>query len=145
MKHGEKAVTGKPFEYQPSVESFEILEKRLTDKSNLLSLPICHSPPSHFPRNFVGKIIFIDRDPRAVVVSGYHFFPKTPLKAYMDLLELNDVNKFAKHVFEGKFIFGKINEFAEQWKAFAAQNPKISILFLKYEGRRHIYSSIVYH
>ena len=56
----------------------------------------------------------------------------------MDLLQLNDVNKFAKHVFEGNFFFGKINEFADKWKTFAAENPNISILFLKYESKRNM-------
>ena len=132
-----------PFSYQPSVESYEILENRLMAQTALLTLPHFHMPPSHFPPNFAGKIVFIERDPRAVVVSGFHFFPKTPSKAYMEFLELDDVNKFARHVFEGKFLFGKINEYNQLWKSFAAQNPNISILFLKYEGKRYIWNSIL--
>ena len=125
-----------PIEYQPSAESYEILEKRLTAKSTLLTMPHCHVPPSHFPLNFAGKILFIERDPRAVVVSAFHFC-QIPFKAYMDELKLDEVNKFAKHVFEGKFLFGRMEEYDQQWKSFAAQNPNLSILFLKYEGKRY--------
>ena len=134
MKPDDTAVAFMPFAYQPSVESFEILEKRLTDKSTLLNLPHCHRLPSHFPSNFRGKILFVERDPRAVAVSGFHFFQKA-FAPYMAEAGLDDVNKFAKHVFEGKFLFGKVQEYDQQWKSFAAQNPNISILFLKYEGK----------
>ena len=143
MQPDDKAVSVMPFSFQPSVESYEIFENRLMAQTAFLTLPHFHMPPTHFPHNFAGKIVFIERDPRAVVVSGFHFFPKTPCKAYMDFLELNDVNKFARHVFEGKFLFGKINEYNQQWKSFAAENPNISILFLKYEGKRYIWNSIL--
>jgi len=133
LGEGEKLVTPFPLEYQPSVQSFEYMEKHLADSSKLLTLPHCHSLPSHFPQDFKGKIVFIERDPRAVAVSGYHFF-KRPFGKYMELLDIkDDVNKFAKHLFEGKFLFGRSNDFDDQWKSFAAQNPNLSIIFTKYE------------
>ena len=133
----DKMITARPFEFQPSVESFDIMEQGLLATSNLLNLPHCHVPPSHFPPKFEGKIIFVERDPRAVVVSGFHFF-NIVFKEYMEALELDDVNKFARHVFEGKFLYGKIEEFNQKWKTFAAENPNLSILFLKYEGNSEI-------
>ena len=75
-------ITFWPFEMQPSVKAFELMEKRFTETSKLMQTPHCHLPPTHFPKTFNGKIIFIERDPRAVAVSGFHFF-RTAFKDYM--------------------------------------------------------------
>ena len=43
---------------------------------NLLTLPHGHLYPKFFPKDFKGKIIFIQRDPRAVAASAYPFLQK---------------------------------------------------------------------
>ena len=76
-------ITPMPFEFQPSVLSFDKMEKIFLEKSSdLLQTPHWHLPPTHFPNTFNGKIIYIERDPREVVVSGFHFFQKA-FKDYM--------------------------------------------------------------
>ena len=43
---------------------------------NLLTLPHGHLYPKFFPKDFKGKIMFIQRDPRAVAASAYPFLQK---------------------------------------------------------------------
>jgi len=88
-----------PFEFQPSVLSFDKMEKRFLETSDLLQTPHCHLPPTHFPNTFNGKIIYIERDPREVVVSGFHFF-RNLFKDYMGkLFTVNTGGFFLTHIF----------------------------------------------
>ena len=42
----------------------------------LVHTSLCHLSPASFPLGHKGKIIFIERDARAVAVSAFHFFKK---------------------------------------------------------------------
>ena len=52
-----------PFEYQP-IPKYDLMENRLKNSKEALVLPHCHLSPDYFPRDFKGKIIFIERDVR---------------------------------------------------------------------------------
>ena len=67
-----------PFESQHSIEAYERMETKMEATQNLLTLPHGHLYPKFFPKNFKGKIIFIQRDPRAVAASAYPFLQKVP-------------------------------------------------------------------
>ena len=75
----------------------------------------------HFQLNF--------RDIEAVAVSAFHFFNKLPkLKEYMDYFGLrDDVNVFARHVFNGEMLFGHPQEYDQEWKEYVAANPNLQV------------------
>ena len=126
-----------PFEFQKVPEVYPILEKIQSETSDLVNLPHCHTWPEHFPRNFKGKIIFVERDPRAVAVSAFHFLGKL-YPWYFEKHELTDVNKFATHYFENKLPWGRNDKYDGVWKEFAKNNNELKIHFLKYEGMKSI-------
>lgn len=112
------------------------MEKRLKTTSKLLALPHCHLPPTHFPKDFCGKILYIERDSRAIAVSAFHMFQQIPaLSKYMQKYKLDDVNSFARHMFEGKLWLGRDDDFNRSWKTHFFQNSKCAVLSLKYEGK----------
>jgi len=123
-----------PLEFQ-KLESYDYMEEVLRSKSHLWSLPHCHLPPTHFPKNFKGKILYIQRDIRAVAVSAYNMFSNLPfLKPYMEKHGFHDRDAFACNLFEGKNLYGCPASFDKAWMKFFAQNPSIDVLFLKFEG-----------
>ncbi|CBY40494.1 unnamed protein product, partial [Oikopleura dioica] len=89
----------------------------------------------NFPLGHKGKIIFIERDTPAVVVSAYHFMKKLPfLHAYLKQHDIfDDLQKFARFMFEGKHFFGMPQDYNKEWKAFAKEHPELKIEFFKFE------------
>jgi len=133
---GDELISSIPFEYQlqSNQKAYEIMERRLKATSELLILPHCHLAPNYFPTNFRGKIIFVERDARAVAVSAYHMFTKlSSLKPVMDKYQANDVNIFAQLMFQNKLWVGRIEDYNNAWKKHFDKKP-YSVLFLKYEG-----------
>ena len=89
----------------------------------------CHLTPESFPKNHKGKIIFIERDTPAVVVSAFHFFKKLDhMIPFLKKHEIHDdLQEFARFMFQGKLTFGRPEEFNAKWKNFAAENPQLNI------------------
>ena len=89
----------------------------------------CHLGPSNFPLGHKGKIIFIERDTPAVVVSAFHFMKKLPfMHPYLKKHDIfDDLQKFARFMFEGKHFFGVPQDYNQQWKAFAKEHPELRI------------------
>ena len=80
--------------------------------------------------------MFIERDIRAIAVSAYHMFLNVAgLKVYIDKYKLHDIDTFARHLFEGKNVYGCPVEYNKAWEKFASENPT-NVLWLKYEGNR---------
>jgi len=77
----------------------------------------------------------MERDIRAIAVSAYHMFTKVPsLNDYVEKYKLHDIDTFARHLFEGKNVYGCPVGYNKAWRKFAAENP-IDVIWLKYEGK----------
>ena len=69
------------------------MESKMAAAKNFITLPHGHLYPKFFPKDFKGKIIFIQRDPRAVAASAYPFLQKVKfirilsLKIYQKSIE----------------------------------------------------------
>ena len=85
--------------------------------------------PSNFPLGHAGKIIFIERDTPAVVISAFYFFQKVAfIQPYLKKHEINDdLQKFARFMMEGKFFYGTSDEYNHKWKNFAKEHPELQI------------------
>ena len=59
------------------------------------------------------------------------------LKPYLDIYKLNDVNSFARHVFDGRMWFGSNRSFNSKWKTFL-KNSDIPYITLKFEGTKFV-------
>ena len=79
----------------------------------------------------------MERDPRAIAVSVYHHFRKTPkTKEYLQKCGLHDLDTFAKFFFEGKFFFGDPVEYNQCWRNCFKSNKNLNVLQVKYEGEK---------
>jgi len=76
-----------------------------------------------------GKIIFIERETPAIAVSAFHFFKSLDhMIPYLKKHGIHDdLQTFARFMFQGKFSFGRPEEFNEMWKTFAKENPQLNI------------------
>ena len=76
-----------------------------------------------------GKIIFIERDTPAVVISAFYFFQKVAfIQPYLKKHEINDdLQKFARFMMEGKLFYGTPDEYNHKWKNFAKEHPELQI------------------
>lgn len=110
----------------------EFLEEQLTairGHEGQVHTTHSHLDVGNFPLRHKGKIIFIERDTPAVVVSAYHFMKKLPfLHAYLKQHDIfDDLQKFARFMFEGKHFFGMPQDYNKEWKAFAKEHPELKI------------------
>ena len=124
-----------PLESQHSIEAYDRMETKMATSKNLLTLPHSHLYPIFFPKDFKGKIIFIQRDPRAVAASAYPFLKQIPpMKPYFDEWKFQNIDEYARHDAQGFNLWGSCDEFNTAWKEEAKKNPDLDILFLQFEG-----------
>lgn len=108
-------------------------------KEEPYAMPQTHVPLKSFPKDIgKNKVIFVDRDPRAVAVANYHFFCKKDsevfIPPFVNLFNISDVNKFAEVFFEGSHIYGDYFNYCDEWKQnFKKHHPDADILYLNYE------------
>jgi len=105
-------------------------------------LPHTHLPLKSFPKSIPkNKVIFVDRDPRAVACSAYHFFCELKdsedtvfVGPYVDLFNVKDINQFADLFLSGNFFYGDYFEYNEEWKKdFKKTHPEADILYVSFE------------
>lgn len=129
---GEKKIRVIPYEFQSTTEIVSLLSDIVKSTDEPVGLLHCHVWPEHFPTDFKGKILFVERDPRAVAVSAFHFLGKI-YSWYFEKFALKTVDDFALHYLENKLPFGRNDLYDQKWKEFAANNPNLDIQFFKYE------------
>merc|ERR1719220_285148 len=144
MKENDIYIEPNPLENQDhGTKAFDLLEKK-TKKSfkKPYVLPHTHLPLDAFPKNIPGnKVIFVDRDPRAVIASAYHFFCEKAdnkdtvyVEPYVKLFDVKDINHFAELFLSGNFFYGDYFEYNSTWKEnFKSLHPEAEILCLSYE------------
>jgi uncharacterized damage-inducible protein DinB len=77
------------------------------------------------------RFIIVVRDPRAAILSQFHFYRKHPLLGADENLSLD---KLAKHFLSGSLYFGGYHEHALSWMNKARSEIKLeNALFLRYE------------
>jgi hypothetical protein len=118
-----------PIEFNANTEHLDEQTRTCAEFDGLVQTPHGHMTPSNFPLGHAGKIIFIERDTPAVVVSAFHFFQKLPfIQPYLEKHGINDdLQKFARFVMEGKFFYGTPDEYNQKWKNFAKEHPELQI------------------
>ncbi|CAG5104538.1 Oidioi.mRNA.OKI2018_I69.chr1.g1316.t1.cds [Oikopleura dioica] len=124
-----------PMEFRPNVAALDDQLAAIREHKGLVHTTHCHVNPGNFPLGHKGKIVFIERDTPAVVVSAFHFFKKLPfMEPYMKKHGIyDDLQTFARFMFEGKQVFGTPEEYNQQWKAFAKEHPELKIEFFKFK------------
>ncbi|CAG5110887.1 Oidioi.mRNA.OKI2018_I69.chr2.g5238.t1.cds [Oikopleura dioica] len=134
IENNRDKLTSKPLDFN-SKKEFDLMEKIIKEHKGLVQTPHCHASVEIFPKNFKGKIVYITRDTEAVAVSAFHFFNKLPwLNEYMASYGLkDDINVFARHVFNGEMLYGNHQEYDQEWKDFFAANPHIQVEWFKFE------------
>merc|ERR1712241_1400507 len=105
-----------PFEDQPNLMCYKRMEEKMKTSKNYITLPHAHIKAPYFPKKFNGKIIHVTRDPRAVAVSGYHFFGSLAskldyYKAYFEFWDFKNADDFARHSINGDFYAGDVKEY----------------------------------
>ena len=97
-------------------------------------LPHCHLQAPFFPKDFKGKIIHVTRDPRAIAASAYPFLGAIESQNhYYNTWGFKNVDDFAAHFAKGHMYWGNVNDYDNRWKAKAAQEKDLKIIFLKFE------------
>ena len=87
-----------------------------------------------FPKDFKGKIIHVTRDPRAIAASAYPFLGAIESQNhYYKTWGFKNVDDFAAHFAKGYMYWGNVNDYDNRWKARAAQEKDLNIIFLKFE------------
>eukprot|EP01090_Pellita_catalonica_P008318 TRINITY_DN1905_c0_g3_i2.p1 TRINITY_DN1905_c0_g3~~TRINITY_DN1905_c0_g3_i2.p1 ORF type:complete len:310 (-),score=64.86 TRINITY_DN1905_c0_g3_i2:37-966(-) len=86
-----------------------------------------HLQPAYLPKNLLGKLIYIYRDPKDVSVSSYFYYTKK--------LEYNyqlDISDHIQNFAEGRFVYGAWKEHLLNWAKWC-KNSDLPILVLRYE------------
>lgn len=124
-----------PMEFNGNTEFLEEQLAAIRGHKGQVHTTHCHLNPGNFPLGHKGKIIFIERDTPAVVVSAFHFMKKLPfMHPYLKKHDIfDDLQKFARFMFEGTHFFGLPQDYNQEWKAFAKEHPELRIEFFKFE------------
>eukprot|EP01084_Bolivina_argentea_P107114 191544_1 len=110
-----------------------IFNKRITDTSSLYNrLWWTHCDVRDFPmNNFNGKIILLCRNPKDVIVSGYHF-----LREYAHAQGSSyDMDDYLTYFYRGMVLFGDYFEWYKLWWLYYKENvdKNSNILWVYYE------------
>ena len=100
-------------EFNANTKHLDKQTKTCAEYDGLIQTPHGHITPSNFPLGHAGKIIFIERDTPAVVVSAFYFFQKLPfVQPYLEKHGINDdLQKFARFMMGGKLFNGTPDEY----------------------------------